>query len=116
VQQGSEGNDAMDIFRMVGLAVGLALLCAPLWAGPLWQPPNQPLDITSNPTFGNLTATGTIKSTAPNDIGWTSQSATNQACNTTCTTGACVFGFDDQQAGQFRSCSDPSSDRCLCAG
>lgn len=48
------------------------------------------------------------------DIGWSVQSAANQACNTTCV-HACVVGVDTITAG-FLACSDTSADSCLCAG
>lgn len=49
------------------------------------------------------------------DAGWTVQNATNQACNTTCTTGACVIGIDVVTTG-FLACTDAIADNCLCAG
>ena len=50
-----------------------------------------------------------------NDLGWTVQTAANQACTTTCTS-ACVFGEDTSVLGVFVSCSDATADKCLCAG
>jgi hypothetical protein len=103
--------------RVTLVSLGLlALLAAPALAQFLFQAANQALTTTSNPTFGNLTATGTIKSTAATELGWITQNATNQACNTTCTTGACVFGFNTAALGNLVSCTDASADSCLCAG
>jgi hypothetical protein len=65
---------------------------------------------------GAVTAASTIKSTAANDLGWTTQNATNQACNTTCTTGACVFGFNTAALGNLVPCTDSTADSCLCSG
>ena len=64
---------------------------------------------------GALTTPGTIKSTAASDIGWTVQNAANQACNTTCTVGACVVGIDAITTA-FLACTDVTADSCLCAG
>lgn len=49
------------------------------------------------------------------DIGWTLQSAANQACNTTCTSG-CVFGGDTATDLDLVACTDATADICLCAG
>ena len=50
------------------------------------------------------------------DIGWSVQSAANQACNTTCTF-ACVFGLDgDTAKTSIVGCADAAADDCLCAG
>ena len=64
---------------------------------------------------GAVTTNNTIKSTAADDIGWTVQSAANQACNATCTTGACVVGIDTLTLGNFLACTDTAADSCLCA-
>ena len=64
---------------------------------------------------GAITTTSTFKSTAASDLGWTVQNATNQACNTTCTNGACVIGIDTVTTG-FLACTDATADSCLCAG
>lgn len=52
--------------------------------------------------------------TSANDIGWSKQSAANQACNTTCT-ASCVFG---QNTADFSivDCADANADVCICAG
>lgn len=46
------------------------------------------------------------------------QTATNQACSTTCTNG-CLFGFDRGVLGvalaHITTCSDATADECLCA-
>lgn len=65
---------------------------------------------------GAVTTNTTIKSTAASDLGWTVQNAANQACNTTCTTGACVVGLDTSAVGNFLACTDATADTCLCAG
>jgi hypothetical protein len=67
------------------------------------------LTVSSTATIIN----GDLISTDSGDIGWTVQSAANQACNTTCT-NACVVGFD-ATAG-IVSCSNAVADQCLCAG
>ena len=64
---------------------------------------------------GEVTTNETIKSTRSTDLGWTVQNAANQACNTTCTTGACVVGINTAAVGNFLSCSDSTADSCLCA-
>jgi hypothetical protein len=65
---------------------------------------------------GAVISASTIKSTAATDLGWIVQNATNQACNTTCTTGACVFGFNTAALGNLVSCTDVTADSCLCSG
>lgn len=72
--------------------------------------------MTVAPTTGNVTLTGKLFSTATADLGWTIQNAANQACNTTCTTGACVVGLDTAALGNFLACTDVTADTCLCAG
>lgn len=64
---------------------------------------------------GAITIRNTIVSSATADIGWTVQTAANQACNTTCTSG-CVFGEDTSVVGTFVACTDATADKCLCAG
>lgn len=59
---------------------------------------------------------GTLTSLAAGALGWTAQNAANQACNTTCTTGACVTGIDTAVLGNFLACTDATADTCLCAG
>ena len=58
---------------------------------------------------------GTFTASRTTDLGWSVQSATNQACNTTCVS-ACVVGIDALGTGGFRDCVDTSSDSCICAG
>jgi hypothetical protein len=65
-------------------------------------------------SIGNLTTSGTIKSTRTTDVGWSVVNVTNQACNTTCT-NACVVGTDSATPG-FLTCADATADSCLCAG
>ena len=62
-------------------------------------------------------AAGTLASTRTTDIGWTVQSAANQACNTTCT-NACVIGFEITATVTTAvvACTDATADSCLCAG
>lgn len=60
-------------------------------------------------------STGTFRSTATSDIGWSVQAAANQACNTTCTAG-CVFGADTATDFDAVACTDATADICLCAG
>ena len=59
--------------------------------------------------------TGTIRSSATGSLGWTVVNATNQACNTTCTS-ACVIGIDILGTGGFLDCATDTADSCLCAG
>lgn len=65
---------------------------------------------------GPVSVTSTFKSTAASDLGWVPQNAANQACNTTCTVGACVAGIDTAALGNFLACTDATADSCLCAG
>lgn len=62
--------------------------------------------------------TGTVTSTAAADIGWNPVAAANQACNTTCATSGCVFGFNLTAGvpGTLLACTDATADVCLCAG
>jgi hypothetical protein len=59
--------------------------------------------------------TGTVRSSATADIGWTRVNVANQACNTTCTS-ACVVGIDTLGTGGFLLCTDATADSCICAG
>jgi hypothetical protein len=59
--------------------------------------------------------TGTVRSSATADIGWSVVNAANQACNTTCTS-ACVVGIDTLGTGGFLGCAVATADSCLCAG
>lgn len=59
--------------------------------------------------------TGTVRSSATADIGWSAVNAANQACNTTCTS-ACVFGMNTGALGNFVGCADATADTCICAG
>lgn len=72
---------------------------------------------TINGATGNMVMTGEITSSATGALGWSVQSAANQACNTTCTS-ACVFGFNLTAGvpGTMLACTDATSDVCLCAG
>lgn len=76
----------------------------------------------ANSTQMQLACTGaiyiasTFVSGATGSLGWTVQNAANQACNTTCTTGACVVGLDTAVLGNFLLCTDATADTCLCAG
>lgn len=63
---------------------------------------------------GTATFTGQVLSSTTSDIGWTIQSAANQACNTTCTS-ACVFG-QETTSKAILACTDATADTCLCAG
>lgn len=66
---------------------------------------------------GAMTMVDTITSSRTTDLGWSVQSATNQACNTTCTS-ACVFGQNLTAGvpGTLLACTDATADVCLCAG
>lgn len=56
-----------------------------------------------------------MTSSATTDLGWSVQSAANQACNTTCTS-ACVFGADTATDFDAVACTDATADVCICAG
>lgn len=58
--------------------------------------------------------TGTIRSSATSDIGWSVVSGANTACNTTCTS-ACVVG-QETTSKAFLACTDATADVCICAG
>lgn len=68
----------------------------------------------------DLGTTGTIADHRITGIGWSEHNATNQACNTTCGTSACVIGLDIGTVGVvnsgFVACTDATADDCLCAG
>lgn len=67
--------------------------------------------ITANGS-GQLTSAGT------GSLGWSTQSATDQACNTTCVS-ACVTGFNvvaGNVTGLPLACTDATADTCICAG
>lgn len=57
---------------------------------------------------------GTLMGSGTGTIGWTVQSAANQACSTTCVT-PCVFG-QETTSKAILACSDATADSCLCAG
>lgn len=65
--------------------------------------------------FGDdVQMTGKVTSSRTSDLGWTVQTAANQACTTTCTSAA-VFG-QDTATGNIVGPSDATADRCVCAG
>lgn len=75
------------------------------------------LVITSggNVGLGSTTPNGAlVVRTSASDIGWSKQSAANQACNTTCT-ASCVFGQNTADMS-IVNCSDATADVCICAG
>lgn len=98
--------------------------------------PSAPLDIvgSGNAYFGgnvgigslapnaslDLGTSGTIVSHRTTGLGFSDHNATNQACNTTCGSSACVIGLDIGTVGVvnsgFVACTDASADDCLCAG
>lgn len=63
--------------------------------------------------------TGTVRSSATADIGWSFVDATdNQACNTGCAS-ACVFGIANATGTAVTAllgCADATADSCICAG
>lgn len=63
------------------------------------------------PVAGN----NTITSSRTSDLGWTLQSAANQACITTCTNAA-VFGWDTDSGNAPVGPDSADADICLCAG
>lgn len=58
--------------------------------------------------------TGTVRSSATSDIGWSVVAGANTACNTTCTS-ACVFGWDAGTTA-IVNCASALADNCVCAG
>ncbi len=68
------------------------------------------LNVTGNAAFH-----GEITSDKSDDIGWSVQTAANQACNTTCNR-ACVHGWETSAGEVAVDCSDATADKCLCAG
>lgn len=98
--------------------------------------PSAPLDIvgSGNAYFGgnvgigslapnaslDLGTSGTIVSHRTTGLGFSEHNATNQACNTTCGSSACVIGLDIGTVGVvnsgFVACTDATADDCLCAG
>lgn len=63
---------------------------------------------------GAIASSSTITSSRTSDLGWSVVSATNQACNTTCTS-ACVFG-QETTSKAILACTDATADTCVCAG
>jgi hypothetical protein len=66
-------------------------------------------------TFTGNVGAGGYRGTASTDLGAVVKAGANAACTTTCgTTGGCLFGLDDADGGQLRTCADGRSDTCLC--
>lgn len=78
--------------------------------------PGQALDVQGTIRFTN----SLLNTKSSTGIGWSEHNATNQACNTTCGTSACVVGLDIGTVGVvnsgFVACTDATADDCLCAG
>lgn len=78
--------------------------------------PGQTLDVKGTVRFSN----SLLNTTSTTGIGWSEHNATNQACNTTCGTSACVIGLDIGTVGVvnsgFVACTDATADDCICAG
>lgn len=78
--------------------------------------PGQALDVQGTIRFTN----SLVNTKSSTGIGWSEHNATNQACNTTCGTSACVIGLDIGTVGVvnsgFVSCTDATADDCICAG
>lgn len=71
--------------------------------------PGQALDVTGAMRFStSLIGIGTL------NVGVGTLSANNAACNTTCTSGACLFGYASGQGPV--DCQDATADRCVCFG
>ena len=62
---------------------------------------------------GGISTSGTMLFTGTSSAGFTIQSVTNQACNTTCVR-ACLFGFD--LIAGLLDCTSASADQCVCGG
>lgn len=75
---------------------------------------NQALRFTIPSDGSAIAITTQFTSSATSDLGWSIQSAANQACNTTCTS-ACVFG-QETTSKAILACTDATADTCLCAG
>ena len=71
------------------------------------------LSVNGAETF-RFNNSGHILGMTTGNIGWTAQSAANQACATTCVSGA-VFGFDSG-TGLPVGPNDATADTCICAG
>ncbi len=74
----------------------------------------------TTPSSGSFTAlnlSGNFVSTSPTGLGAHKLNGANQACNTSCVGGGCLFGFD-LAAGASQPvlvvCSDATADTCLC--
>lgn len=78
--------------------------------------PGTTLDVAGTVRFSN----SLINTKSTTGIGWSEHNATNQACNTTCGTSACVIGLDIGTVGVvnsgFVACTDATADDCICAG
>lgn len=78
--------------------------------------PGQALDVAGTVRFSS----SLINTNSATGIGWSEHNATNQACNTTCGTSACVIGLDIGTVGVVNSgfvgCPDATADDCICAG
>lgn len=80
---------------------------------------NDDAQIGSAGDVKNVKTYGTITSAASGSLGWTIANAADQACAATCTTSACVYGFDvlaGNVVGLPLNCADPTADTCICAG
>lgn len=65
-------------------------------------------------TVNTVTASGTITSTSPTGVGAHILSAANTACNTTCTGGGCLHGWETTAGEVAVECADATADKCLC--
>lgn len=69
--------------------------------------PGVKLDVNGGIRFNTtLVGIGTLS------VGAAVQTSTNQACNTTCTAGACLFGLDSVSG--VLDCANATADSCLC--
>lgn len=74
-------------------------------------------DVGINAGNGGITTSGTIKSTSATGVGAHKLSGANTACNTTCTSGGCLFGFDLAGGASqpvLVECDAATADTCLC--
>ncbi len=71
--------------------------------------PGAALDVT-----GGVRLSTTLVGIGTLSVGASIVAAGNQACNTTCTTGACLMGEDTSVLGSFVDCADATADRCVC--